>query len=625
VAYPTPNIDKAQAFLQRFSPTGEVTFQTYYDKRPGDPEGPDGLARIRHGTVTQHVAEFLKLQSQRVGVWFCVNETDFQGRSEKNITRVRAVFVDTDGAPLEPIVTGPLEPHIVVETSPGKYHVYWLVAGIPLHDFRTLQKALAARFGTDASICDLPRVERVPGFYHQKDPDNPFLVRIVSDTGRAPYDAGAIYDAFAPESFSEFDYTGYESIAGPDDIAKLYEHEGKVYSSDHPQFDPAVTRHGFLNSWAGNLHTTGITFEEFSAELQKINQERCVPPWDEKKLRRLIRSRWKDKPREEPKKKEEPKDLAAKLEGVGKTFAEIVESDLPPVEWVIPNVVPAGFTLLGAKPKIGKSWLALQLALSVAECQPFFGHTPEKTSEVLYLDLEQNDILLQERLRLFGATSKRVRVINSTQKIWGDDTHNLVVLDALLEKYPDVGLVIIDPIKYLLREADFNVYTDVSNALQKMNLLKEKHGVNLFVVHHAKKSTQVEDPLDLFNGSIALAGGADTPMTMNQWHGKTFLYSRGRMAPPLSWGVEQNPDTLRWEYLGPEEEVRASSTESAILNVLKDANGEPLSPKDIGDIIDAKAGTVRVAIFRMMGRGMTCIAKGSRNGQYVYIGEDEDL
>jgi len=59
-------------------------------------------------------------------------------------------------------------PHIIVESSPGYYHAYWLVKDISLDEFRGMQKALAERFGGDENVHDLSRVMRVPGFFHRK-------------------------------------------------------------------------------------------------------------------------------------------------------------------------------------------------------------------------------------------------------------------------------------------------------------------------------------------------------------------------------------------------------------------------------------------------------------------------
>jgi hypothetical protein len=71
-----------------------------------------------------------------------------------------------------------LPPSIVVESSPGKRHFYWRIDNCPLEAFAGAQKALAAALGTDPAVCDLPRVMRLPGFWHRKG--KPFMTRLVS-------------------------------------------------------------------------------------------------------------------------------------------------------------------------------------------------------------------------------------------------------------------------------------------------------------------------------------------------------------------------------------------------------------------------------------------------------------
>ena len=83
-----------------------------------------------------------------------VNETDGTGRQAHNVKRVRAAFVDLDGAALTPILDAELEPHIVGECSPGRYHAYWLSDDCPLDQFERVQRALARRFNGDPSVHD---------------------------------------------------------------------------------------------------------------------------------------------------------------------------------------------------------------------------------------------------------------------------------------------------------------------------------------------------------------------------------------------------------------------------------------------------------------------------------------
>jgi hypothetical protein len=109
----------------------------------------------------------MRLNNAGAGIFVTINQTDLKGRTNKNIVRVRCLFVDLDHAPLEP-ATKFLPPTAVVESSTGRWHVYWRVTDCPLDKFEALQKKLAAKFGGDPRVFDLARVMRLPGFDHLK-------------------------------------------------------------------------------------------------------------------------------------------------------------------------------------------------------------------------------------------------------------------------------------------------------------------------------------------------------------------------------------------------------------------------------------------------------------------------
>lgn len=166
--------------------TAEAYFRTFDDNAKRNARQ---FARKFHGSLKSIAGELSALNEKCVGAFMVINAG---GQSKDEITHVRAVFADTDGAPLEPLLR--LEPHMVVQSSPGKWHVYWLVGDdFPLDQFKAVQLAIAKKFGTDPAVNDLSRVMRVPGFYHCKG--EPFLVKIVKRAkGLLPYSLQQIVD-----------------------------------------------------------------------------------------------------------------------------------------------------------------------------------------------------------------------------------------------------------------------------------------------------------------------------------------------------------------------------------------------------------------------------------------------
>jgi hypothetical protein len=153
---------------------GVKTFQTFDDNQ--NRKNPKLIRMV-------HVKDFMpvkismgleKLNEMGAGVYMAVNETNGEGRKASDVVKVRSVFADFDGTPIDPVWE--YDPSMVVESSPGKYHAYWLSDDIPLDGFRQLQECIAVKFGSDPKVKDLPRVMRVPGFEHRKG--EPFMIML---------------------------------------------------------------------------------------------------------------------------------------------------------------------------------------------------------------------------------------------------------------------------------------------------------------------------------------------------------------------------------------------------------------------------------------------------------------
>ena len=174
------NAAMAEEFINMLAPDGIVTLQTFDDDKV---RKNMGLARVLHGTLHQHYDALASLNQQGAGVFVMVNKGDgviHDGcktcRTERNVIQVRALFADLDGAPLQPLLDCS-QPNIIVESSPNKWHAYYLTNDCPLKDFKLRQQQIAKKFNSDPKVCDLPRVMRIPGFFHQKE--TPFMTRIV--------------------------------------------------------------------------------------------------------------------------------------------------------------------------------------------------------------------------------------------------------------------------------------------------------------------------------------------------------------------------------------------------------------------------------------------------------------
>ena len=198
-------------------------------------------------------------------------------------------------------------------------------------------------------------------------------------------------------------------------------------------------------------------------------------------------------------------------------------------------LLKVGTSMLTAKPKVGKSTFARQLSVAVAEGRSFFGHETHM-GDVLYFVLEGPKGAVGHHLKKLGytGTRRKIHIVHERMPYKGD--LGLMKLEATLAlpRMSDVCLVVIDPIKKLLRLADSDKDDEVSLAIEKVEAVAKKFNVHILFLAHAKKR-QTDDTGDSSIGSTGFRGGTDTNM---------YLMKKGRdriFETEQRWGVGIEP------------------------------------------------------------------------------------
>lgn len=254
--------------------TGLKTYQTFSDIKRAD---MFKLAKIIHDVDGMSIGTKKQLEALNksgAGVYLTVNETDGKGRSAENIVKVRACFADLDGAPLHPVWN--YDPSLVVETSPEKYHVYWLTDDdFPIDGFTQVQEAIALTFNSDAKVKDLPRVLRVPGFYHNKG--NPFLTRVIHHSN-VKYSFAKLVEMFPPAKKEQWSAQKYQ------DAKRVNDGEFKGhYGVGEGQRNCHITRR------IGGMMKRGLPWIEIEQEAFREGMA-CSPPLSEKEVVIILKS-----------------------------------------------------------------------------------------------------------------------------------------------------------------------------------------------------------------------------------------------------------------------------------------------------------------------------------------------
>ncbi len=247
----------AAALLRLIAGDGNTVFRTF-----DQIEGRKGTALSRGaivGPIDAHGIQLASLNEKGAAVCFVVNEAAGKAKKDADVTRIRAVFIDLDGSPIEPVLSCSLRPHAVVESSPGRFHAYWVVRNFPLERFTPVQRSLAARFGGDQKVKNLSRVMRLPGYWHEKQLGSRFRSRLTS-----------------LETLEKIGAYSVEQILAEltPDVAPTPKASKRTFGGMIPE----GVRNDTLFERASGFFRDGLTWDEVNRRLQKINAEQCAVP-----------------------------------------------------------------------------------------------------------------------------------------------------------------------------------------------------------------------------------------------------------------------------------------------------------------------------------------------------------
>lgn len=188
--------------------------------------------------------------------------------------------------------------------------------------------------------------------------------------------------------------------------------------------------------------------------------------------------------------------------------------EFPPLRYAIPELLPEGFTLLAGSPKVGKSWLVLDMLLSVAGAGKALSSIPVlEPRPVLYLTLEDGERRLQDRCR--KVLDGRPVPANFHFMTRCDHVHSTI--SAWLERFPG-AIIVLDTLGKVMedtRQGESPYQRDYRIAGEFKRHCDRHDGVSLLVVHHDRKLA-ASDFVQSVSGTNGIAGAADTVMILNR-------------------------------------------------------------------------------------------------------------
>jgi AAA domain len=249
------------------------------------------------------------------------------------------------------------------------------------------------------------------------------------------------------------------------------------------------------------------------------------------------------------------------------------------VDWLVDKLLPAGgFSLLVAKPKVGKSTLARNLALQVAQGRDFFGKKTQQGS-VIYLALEEKRSEVRKHFKEMGATGeKEIYLFAASAPV-----DALQQIRAVTEEKKPV-LIIIDPLFRLTRVKDGNDYAQVTAALEPLLVLARETGAHVLCVHHTGKGDR--EGGDSILGSTAIFAAADTALMMKRSDRYRTVTSQQRYGEDLLETTLRFDPKTRTVTLGEtKEREETSRMKDAIADFLK-GKTEPFTEPEIKEHVE---------------------------------------
>lgn len=303
------------------------------------------------------------------------------------------------------------------------------------------------------------------------------------------------------------------------------------------------------------------------------------------------------------------------VSGVGyKNGYSLFFKEFKSIDWIIPGIMPEGLTLLSGKPKIGKSWLALDIAIACATGGEVFLREVLQRP-VYYLSLEDNERRLQKRMEIIMGSSVD---IDLKQYLFYDTEINRHSTINRIEHWATIhgknGLVIIDTFGKVRVNKGDKYQDDVAELTAFLDLVN-KYDISVLLIHHLKKS-EAEDVHDMAYGTLGVVGSVDSSIILTKARGTIdgILHTTGRdIEEELELALSFEKETCRWKIIGDAKDVAMSKERREIMDLLMES-GEPLNCKTLAELTERNQGSVNKMLFMMEKEGQVIKTK---RGQYT--------
>ena len=214
----------------------------------------------------------------------------------------------------------------------------------------------------------------------------------------------------------------------------------------------------------------------------------------------------------------------------------LMSQPLTPLNFVVDTLLSQGLHILVGSPKVGKSWLALWLAVTVAKGESIWG-MGVKQGTTLYLCLEDSTLRIQNRLFEITEDAPANVHFSTNSDTLGKGLEEQ--LRVFLSEHPDTVLVIIDTLQMIRGTNYDNTYANDYRDLSVLKHIADTHGIAILLIHHLRKEL-ADDVFSRISGT--------TLVEDKRGSGKAKLSCIGRDIEYRELTLERNAENV-WELV----------------------------------------------------------------------------
>lgn len=449
--------------------------------------------------------------------WYWTPAVSNGGRKAPEYPDQKVLWVDCDESYNDELLHK-LMPTYIWETSPGHKQAIWLMRDvIPVGEYHRdgLMGLLTQALGGDKSGVDIGQLLRVPGTWHHKR--EPFLGHIIRKSSSVQSRGQLLTRVARGLGFPP----GLASELGADD-----------------------------------------PYGDRSKQLWRFSRTACEIGVEQDLTFKLLKACKWNKWRDQPERLREDIESAYSAEASGSASPQPAvspagdrESPVPwpmatvgefgpiirrPLQWIVPGLIPeAGCGLLVSAPKVGKTRIAIEIALGVSAGDNPLGVSVQRSQGVGFFSLEDGEYLFSSRMdSSLNRDQGRFRyhwdghISRNGSLLRWEPPHHIPLFTAfhpvdlshpedkqrLLEtilKY-ELKLVIVDTLSMAIGKSDVSNAKDMYSILKDLKVIAKETNCAIMFLHHTRKRVfeKGESIQEMVLGSTALHAWSDFVLSL---------------------------------------------------------------------------------------------------------------